>query len=72
MKQITMAEFRQEGASLLDRLDEAGVIITRDGKPVARLTPIHAESAQLIGSLQGKLTIHGDIMSTDRRWHAES
>ncbi|MCL2646971.1 MAG: hypothetical protein FWD61_08190 [Phycisphaerales bacterium] len=35
-------------------------------------TRISGPSAHLIGSLRGKIRVTGDIMSTDRKWHAES
>jgi hypothetical protein len=38
---------------------------------VAKLVPIRAESAELIGALKDKLEIKGDIISTGVRWHAE-
>lgn len=47
-------------------------MITKRGKPVAKLIPIRAESASLIGSLKGKVTIKGDIWSTGTEWDAES
>ena len=49
-----------------------GIVITQRGKPVAKMIPLTADSASLIGSLRGKLRIKGDIMSTGARWNAES
>jgi antitoxin (DNA-binding transcriptional repressor) of toxin-antitoxin stability system len=45
-------------------------VITRHGKPVAKLIPIASDSARLIGSLAGKVEIKGDILSTGTRWDA--
>jgi antitoxin (DNA-binding transcriptional repressor) of toxin-antitoxin stability system len=53
-------------------VDEEGIVITKRGKPVAKLIPIRAESAGLIGALKGKIRIKGDIMSTGIAWRAES
>ena len=39
---------------------------------MAKLIPIRAESAELIGALKGKHEITGDILSTGIPWHAES
>lgn len=47
-------------------------MITKRGKPVAKLIPIRAQSASLIGSLRGKVTIKGDILSTGMAGGAES
>ena len=40
------------------------IVITKRGKPIAKLIPLGTDSATLIGSLRGKLKIKGDIMST--------
>jgi antitoxin (DNA-binding transcriptional repressor) of toxin-antitoxin stability system len=55
-----------------EEVDPDGIIITKRGKPVAKLIPFGTDSASLIGSLRGKLTIKGNIMSTGVKWNAES
>ena len=72
MRQIPAAKFKEQCLSLLDDVDPDGIIITKRGKPVAKLIPLGTDSASLIGSLRGKLKIKGDIMSTGIKWHAES
>lgn len=72
MKQMPAAKFKEQCLAILDEVDEEGIVITKRGKPVAKLVPIRAESAELIGALKGKLEIKGDIVSTGIRWHAES
>lgn len=72
MKQIAAAEFKAHCLSLLDRVDDEGLVITKHGKPVAKLIPIRAESASLIGSLKGKLKIKGPTFSTGIKWDAQS
>lgn len=72
MKQIAAAKFKEQCLALLDDVGPEGLVITKRGKPVAKLIPISTESAALIGSLAGKITIHGDILSTGARWDAES
>lgn len=68
MKQIDAAEFKEKCLSLLDRVDETGIIITKRGKPVAKLIAVRAEGAELIGRLRGKVKIKGDILSTRLKW----
>lgn len=71
MKQIPAARFKETCLSLLEEVDPEGIVITKRGKPVAKLIPIGADSASLIGALVGKVRITGDIMSTGVSWHAE-
>lgn len=72
MKQVGAAQFKQQCLAILDHLGPEGVVITKHGRPVAKVIPIGADSASLIGCLKGKLEIRGDIMSTGERWDAES
>ena len=72
MKQIAAAKFKEQCLALLEAVDPDGIIITKRGRPVAKLIPIGAESASLIGSLKGKLVIKGPIRSTGVRWNAQS
>ena len=70
MKKIGAAKFKERCLALLDELTPEGVIITKHGKPVARLVPIERESADLIGCLRDKIEIVGDIESTGVMWDA--
>jgi antitoxin (DNA-binding transcriptional repressor) of toxin-antitoxin stability system len=57
---------------LLDNLDRDGILITKNGRPLARLIPAEFGCASLIGSMRGKIEIRGDVFSTGHRWRAES
>lgn len=72
MKKINASKFKEQSLSILDNLDAEGIIITKHGKPVAKLLPIQEQSANLIGALKGKIKVKGDIMSTGIKWNAES
>jgi len=72
MKQIAAAKFKEQCLSILDEVAEEGLVITKHGKPVAKLIPIRAESASLIGSLKGKMKIKGNLLSTGIHWRAQS
>ena len=72
MRHIAASKFKEQCLALLDDVDPDGIVITKRGKPIAKLIPLTADSASLIGSLRGKLRIKGDIMSTGARWNAES
>jgi prevent-host-death family protein len=71
MTEMGAAEFKAHCLAILDELDDEGLVITKRGKPVAKLIPIRAESSALIGTLAGKLTIEGDILSTGAAWDAQ-
>jgi len=72
MKKIGAAEFKQRCLQLLDAVEPDGFVITKHGRPVARVLPATSDSRRLIGSLKGKIRIKGDIRSTGLRWDAES
>jgi prevent-host-death family protein len=70
MKKIAAAKFKEQCLSLLDHLDPEGIVVTKHGKPVARVMPIERASAELIGVLNGRITVKGDITSTGLTWEA--
>jgi len=72
MQTIPAARFKAQCLSLLDRVGPEGIVITKHGRPVAKLIPISASSASLIGRLKGKIRITGNILSTGARWDAQS
>ncbi len=71
MKHVPAAKFKETCLALLDQVDPEGIVITKHGKPVAKLIPCAADSSDLIGSLSKKVRIKGDIMSTGTSWHAQ-
>ena len=84
MKSVGASYFKEHCLELLAQLDAQGLVITQDGKPIAKVIPQEPppsepededkewKSAVLNGSLRGKIKIHGDIFSTGIRWDAES
>ena len=68
MRRIGAAKFKEQCLALLDDLTPEGLVITKHGKPVARLMPVGREGADLIGSLKEKIEIQGDIESTGVVW----
>lgn len=72
VRKIGAARFKEQCLALLDEVGPGGIIITKYGKPVAKLIPIANQHAALIGALRGRLTIKQDILSTGLRWDAES
>jgi prevent-host-death family protein len=72
MKTVPAAKFKEQCLSLLDRVDRDGIVITKHGKPVAKLVPVHTDNAKMIGSFKGKIKIKGNILSTGLKWDAQS
>ena len=52
MKTLSATEFKQQCLSLLDQLDAEGLVVTKHGKPIARILPYERRFAPLIGSLR--------------------
>jgi prevent-host-death family protein len=74
-KSLNISEFRSQCLTLLDHLPEAGVVITKRGRPVARVLPIQekkTDNQHMFGALKGVLEIQGGIFSTGDSWDAES
>ena len=71
-KTIAAAQFKEKCLALLDEVGPEGIIVTKHGKPVAKLIPIETESAALIGSLKRKIHVRSDILSTGLGWDAQS
>ena len=72
MKVIGAAKFKEQCLKLLDGLTPEGLVITKHGKPVARVIPYPRKSENLIGSLREKIEIHGDVFSTGIAWRADA
>ncbi len=72
MNRISASKFKEQCLALLDRVDDEGIVITKHGKPVAKLVRIESSSSNLIGALKGKIKIKGNLFSTGQRWNAQS
>ena len=72
MNSIGAAKFKEQCLALLDSLDEEGLLITKHGKPVARLLRFESGESDLIGSLSHKVKVTGDIYSTGLSWDSSA
>lgn len=70
-KIINASDFKARCLKVLDDVQATGavVVITKRGKPVARLGPIGPGRRSLRGAWKGMARIHGDIVHVD--WSAE-
>ncbi len=73
MQEMNVSEFRQKCLSLIDELPADGIVITRRGRPVAKVLPVRESCAGLIGSVPGLvIDPDDDLFSTGIKWDAES
>ena len=70
--EISVSKFKEQCLSLLDHLGPDGIVVTKHGKAVARVIPADSACAALIGSMEGKMKVTGDVFSTGIGWNAES
>ncbi|HKR83176.1 MAG TPA: type II toxin-antitoxin system Phd/YefM family antitoxin [Terriglobales bacterium] len=65
MKTVPAAKFKANCLALMDKVQETGefVVITKHGKPVAKLVPAERERRNMWGDLAGTVKILGDIES---------
>jgi prevent-host-death family protein len=65
MKRMAAGSFKAHCLALIDEVQakREPVLITKRGKPVAKLIPAVRETDDIYGFLQGKGTITGDIVS---------
>lgn len=65
MKKISAAEFKARCLTLMDVVHSTRepVLVTKRGKPVAKLVPVEGSEDDFIGSLKGIIRILGDIES---------
>jgi len=70
---VGAAQFKARCLKLMDQVAATGnpVVITKHGKPVARLVPIARRPASAVGALRGHIRIMGDIVAPlGVRWEA--
>ncbi len=48
------------------------VIITKRGRPIAKLVPVESDTNELFGGMRGTIRVTGDIVGpTGERWNAQ-
>jgi prevent-host-death family protein len=67
---IGAGEFKQRCLALLDRVAETGIplLVTKRGRPVARVVPVDSQSSSLRGSLRVVAENEEDLYSTGESW----
>jgi prevent-host-death family protein len=64
MKQMPAGEFKARCLAVMDRVSQSGepVLITKHGKPVAKLVPAEKPADDIFGYMAGKVKIVGDVV----------
>jgi prevent-host-death family protein len=72
MKKIAAGEFKARCLTLMDdvRSTREPLIITKRGKPVAKLVPADDDKDDFIGRLEGVFRVVGDIESPIDGWES--
>jgi len=74
--EVPAGEFKSHCLRLIEevRVSRCEVVITKRGRPVARLVPLEDPATRpLVGYLQGSVTVTGDIVApVGDRWEADS
>ncbi|MCY4112675.1 MAG: type II toxin-antitoxin system Phd/YefM family antitoxin [Chloroflexi bacterium] len=72
---IMASEFKAKCLKLMDEVAESGeeIVITKNGRPVSRLTPYRERPTSWFGRDRDIIQIHGDITEPiDVEWEAQS
>lgn len=70
---IPAGEFKQTCLAVLDRVAETGipVVVTKRGRPVARVVPIDQPDSSIWGSMQMLTDDEEELLSTGETWAPE-
>jgi prevent-host-death family protein len=65
MKEMPAGQFKAQCLAIMDQVQQSGepVLITKHGKPVAKLIPAEATGDDVFGYMAGKVAILGDIVA---------
>ena len=73
-QQIAAGEFKAKCLHLLDEVQRTRkeIIITKRGRPVARMLPVEQQPPVFFGRMKGTVEILGDIVaSTGEHWQVD-
>jgi prevent-host-death family protein len=73
MKTMAAGQFKVHCLKVMDEVQSKrqAVLITKRGKPVAKLVPVEKEKDDIFGFLKGKIKVTGDVISpalTPEEW----
>ena len=73
VKSIPAGQFKARCLAIMDEVQakRQAVVITKRGKPVAKLVPVEQQEDDIFGFMKGKIKVTGDIVSpvlTPEEW----
>ena len=73
MRRMAAGSFKANCLAVMDEVQakRETVVITKHGKPVAKLVPVESQEDDILGFLRGKVAIIGNIVSpalSHREW----
>lgn len=74
MRTIKASEFKAKCLKLMDEVAQSGepLVVTKNGKPIAQLSPISRERQSIWGLHKGQIEILGDILEPiDMDWEVD-
>ena len=72
---ISAAQLKAKCLELMDSVASTGasIVVTKRGRPVARLSPVRDTGAVGLGFMKGRIRIRADIVSPiDAEWDADA
>ena len=72
--QIAAGEFKAKCLHLLDEVQRSRteILITKRGRPVARLLPVDEQPPHILGRMKGSVQILGDLIAPiDEKWSVD-
>lgn len=65
MKKMPARSFKTNCLAVMDQVQakHETIVITKRGKPVAKLVPVNTETAEIYNFLEGKGSVVGDVVS---------
>ena len=70
VQRVPAAEFKANCLSLLERVRQSRrpIIVTKHGRPVAKVVPLPAQRRAILGFSTGTVKILGDIVAPTGEW----
>lgn len=71
---ISATEFKAHCLALMEEVQRSGeeLVITKHGKPVARLAPVASPGPSLVGWMRGTSQVVGDLIGPEDLWNLDA